>query len=52
MVYNIIEVNSLVAVLSCHTSEPFYLLNVTEKGIGKDMIKDRFCHVILEGEQF
>lgn len=48
----IIEVNLVVAVLSCHTSERSYLTNVKEKCIADDMIKDLFSHVILEVEQY
>ena len=52
VVYDFIEVNSVVAVFLPHTSEPFFLINVTEKAIAKDTIKDRFGHIILEGKQF
>ena len=33
MLYDFVEVNSVVAVLPCHTSEPFYLINITEKAL-------------------
>ena len=46
MLYDFVEVNSLAAVLPGHTSEPFYLIDITEKDIAKDMIKDRLGHVI------
>ena len=52
LVHDFTEVNPAVAVLSFHTSAPFYLINVTENEIAKDIIKDHLGHVILEGEQF
>ena len=52
MVYNFIEVNWVMAALFCHTYEPSYLINATEKGIADAMVKDHVGHVILEKEQF
>ena len=52
MVYNFIEVNWVIAALFCHTYEPSYLINATEKSIADEMVKDHVSHVILEKEQF
>ena len=52
MLYELIDTPSTVAVLSCYTSEPVYLIKVVEKGIAKSKIEDRFGHTILEGEHY
>ena len=52
MLYELIDTPSTVAVLSCSTSEPIYIIRVVEKGIAKSKIEDRFGHTILEGEYY
>ena len=52
MLYEFIDTPSTVAVLSCHASEPVYLIRVVEKGIAKSKIEDRFGHTILEGQYY
>ena len=52
MKYEFIETPTAVAILSCHTSEPIYLIRIIEKGIAEEKIKDRFGHVIFEGEYY
>ena len=52
MLYELIDTPSTVAVLSCYTSEPVFLIRVVEKGIATSKIEDRFGHTILEGEYY
>ena len=52
MLYEFIDTPLTVAVLSCHASEPVYLIRVVEKGISKSKIEDRFGHTILEGKYY
>ena len=52
MLYELSDTPSTVAVLSCYTSEPVYLIRVVEKRIAKSKIEDRFRHTILKGEYY
>ena len=52
MLYGFIDKPSTVAVLSCHASEPVYLIRVVEKAIAKSKIEDRYGNATLEGHYY
>ena len=52
MLYEFIDTPSTVAVLSCHASQPVYLIRIVDKGIAISKIEDRFGHTNLEGQHY
>ena len=50
--FEFVDVSSFVAVVSCITSEPVYIIQIEEKGVAHTALEDRYGHVILPGELY
>ena len=51
-IFQFLELSSFVAVISCNSYEPVYIIKIIDKGEASDEIKDRYGYSMAPGEPF